>query len=395
MYISQGAPSQSAPGLQCRLCIAKGMKWQATLGYDLHNHGPESTCARSCMSRTQGRYIQMVSMRLAATDPKLGFLVCKTIDGMPRVNATPQLISARVSRFLGGRPQQCYGPLESADALLAALQERSVLKSAWIPQYALDGYLLNVEVFESAHHAALGVITEPKPGEKFLGPHCVYVDGCSDDGKVLKFWNSWGSSWGRGGHGEMSMDYVRSHYQESWRHWSARWGPHPCKPAMSTLLTNLKELKRVWLIENWRFRYPISGCRQGDSWYLECFVTESRGDGYEMQGLEIRNGFGLRLGWAFLCHDSDRRVSEIRELFVMPAFRHQGVGSLLEGISAEQAAEYGSREVHLVMNNGDSVLGPPRRTAREFGSRRGYSWRWRDVPRLRAVAIGVKSLPAP
>jgi GNAT superfamily N-acetyltransferase len=337
----------------------------------------------------------MVSMRLAAKDPKLGFLVAKEIDGMPKVNATSQLISARVGRFLRGRRQYCYGPLESADALLAALQQRAVLKSAGIPEYALAGYLLNLEVFESAHHAALGVITEPKPGEKSLGAHCVHVESCSQDGRVLHFWNSWGSSWGRGGRGEMSMDYVRAHYQESWRLWSARWGPHPSKPDMSTLMRNPKELRRVWLIENWRFRYPIPGCRPGDSWYLECFVTVSPNDGYEMQGLEVCNGFGLRLGWAFVCHDTDRQVSEIRELFVMPAFRHQGIGSFLEGISAEQAAEYGSREVHLVMNNGDSVLGPPRHTAREFGSRRGYSWRWRDVPRLRAVAIGVKSLPAP
>jgi GNAT superfamily N-acetyltransferase len=336
----------------------------------------------------------MVSMRLAAKDPKLGFLVAKEIDGMPKLNATSQLISARVGRFLWGRRQDCYGPLESADALLAALQQRAVLKSVGIPEYALAGYLLNLEVFESAHHAALGVITEPKPGEKSLGPHCVHVESCSQDGRVLHFWNSWGSSWGRRGRGEMNMDYARSHYQESWRLWSARWGPHPSKPDTSTLLSNPKELRRVWLIENWRFRYPIPGCRPGDSWYLECFVTVSP-DGYEMQGLEVRNGFGLRLGWAFVCHDTDRQVSEIRELFVMPAFRHQGIGSFLEGISAEQAAEYGSREAHLVMNNGDSVLGPPRRTAREFGSRRGYSWRWRDVPRLRAVAVGVKSLPAP
>jgi GNAT superfamily N-acetyltransferase len=344
------------------------------------------------MSRTQGRHLQAVSMKLAATDRKLGFLVCKAIDGMPKVNATPQLVAARVSRFLSGRPQQCYGPIESAGALLARVQERSILESAWIPKYALDHYLLIVDVFESAHNAPLGVISEPKPGERSLGPHCVYVTGCSDDGEVLTFWNSWGSSWGRGGNGEVSKDYVRSHYQESWTGWSAKWGPHPLKPDMSTLLANPKELRRVWLIENWRFRYRIPGCRQGDSWYLECFVTVSRGDGQEMQVIEIRNGFGLRLGWAFVCHDTDRRVSEIRELFVMPAFRHQGVGSCLEGVSAEQAEEYGSRDVHLVMNNSDSVVGPPRRTAREFGIRRGYSWRWREVPRLRAVAIGVKAL---
>ena len=76
----------------------------------------------------------------------------------------------------------------------------------------------------------------------------------------------------------------------------------------------------------------------------------------------------------------------------MPAFRHQGVGSVLEGISVDQAQEYESTDVHLVMNNADSVIGEPRRAARNFGANRGYSWRWRADPRLLSVAVGIKSV---
>jgi GNAT superfamily N-acetyltransferase len=150
----------------------------------------------------------------------------------------------------------------------------------------------------------------------------------------------------------------------------------------------------VWMLENGRSRRWVAGCRKGDSWFIEAFTTLSRADASQVHGYEMRNGLGLRMGWAFLAHDTDRRVSEVRELFVMPAFRQQGVGNYLEALCTAQARYNDSDEVHLVLNQSDAVVGPPRATARGFGTRRGYSWRWRNDPRLRSSAIGVKRLDA-
>jgi GNAT superfamily N-acetyltransferase len=96
------------------------------------------------------------------------------------------------------------------------------------------------------------------------------------------------------------------------------------------------------------------------------------------------------MGWAFMCASEEGRVSQIRELFVMPAFRKQGLGSYLEGIASQEASELGYEEIHIILNNCDTVLGPIRKTARDFATKRGYSWRWRQIPELGADGFAIK-----
>ncbi len=136
---------------------------------------------------------------------------------------------------------------------------------------------------------------------------------------------------------------------------------------------------------------PIKGCRAGDHWTLEQVETISRTDGSEMLVLQVRNGIGLRMGWAFVCSDPERGVSEVRELYVMPPFRKQGIGSFLEEriVAATQSA--GLEEVHVALTDADKVLNH-RAIARSFAARHGYTWRWRAIPRLRADAIAVKKI---
>lgn len=369
------------------------MQWNATLGYDLHNHAIDANCGPHCMSRERGRYLQHLSMRQAGRDSKRGFLVARSMDGMPTVNAAPMLLSLRLSRFLWGLRQNCYGPVQSVEALRDALIDTERLASIGVPPRARDGFLLGFEAFESAHRAPGGVITDPKAGEKSLGGHCVHVTGCSDDGESLRFWNNWGSGWGERGYGWISLSYLSRYYIESWCAWNARWGPSPYK---QDLLSGIEErdgrsLRRQWMIENWRFKDRFRSW-PGDAWRLESYMTISRSDRLELQVLEMRNGFGLQMGSAFIAHDEQRRISQIRELFVLPAMRDQGIGSVLEGIATEQAVAYGSTELQLLMNDCDSVVGPVRHRARRFGQRHGYSWRWRQVQELRAVAVGVKAI---
>lgn len=393
MYLHLSPTDAIEPSGLCGQCRAELMQWHATLGYDLHNHDINTACGINCMSRLQGRRLQIASMRSAGRDTKKGFLLAKSMDGMPTVNGTALLVTLRIYRFLNGLRQECYGPIPSAVALRDAVQRTDRLASIGVHPSARDGHFLCFEVFESARSAPRGIISEPLPGDRSLGGHCVHVTGCSDDGQLLQFWNNWGNGWGQHGYGWISLDYLSRYYLESWCVWQARWGPHPYKPDLLSDFDegDRKELRRRWMIENWRFRQSFGDCRPGDSWKLESFVTVSRSDGAELQVLEIRNGFGLQMGWTFVAHDEQRNLSQIRELFVMPAMRGQGIGSVLEGLAAEQATAYGSTEIQLLMNDCDSVVGPIRGKARRFGQNRGYTWLWRRLPELRSVAVGVKS----
>ena len=110
--------------------------------------------------------------------------------------------------------------------------------------------------------------------------------------------------------------------------------------------------------------------------------------------VDIQNGFGLRMGWMFLRHrlEGAGAVMEIPELFVWPTFRRMGIGRELEAIGQDIAGTWHCSQLHLMMNEADALVGPPRRAARNFGQALGYRWRWRDEVAPRRVATGVKRI---
>ena len=59
------------------------------------------------------------------------------------------------------------------------------------------------------------------------------------------------------------------------------------------------------------------------------------------------------MGWAFLCGIRDTTESVITELFVMPAFRSQGLGSVLEGVSSDIARSTESTRLTVLLHEAD------------------------------------------
>jgi GNAT superfamily N-acetyltransferase len=256
----------------------------------------------------------------------------------------------------------------------------------------VDHHMIIVSVFQSAYSAKNGVLSMPASDDSFVALHCVTVESYDESGHAFRFHNNWGSSWGDGGYGTMSLEYAQEYFHEGWIFRPARWGAIPAKRArISGLVADPRDLRRTWSIENPRFVGRLSGpgknhnsrwCSyEAMSAVLDCPVT----------CIEVKSGFGLRMGWAFVRHLDDG-VAEIPELFVWPAFRHAGIGAWLEAQCVAEAETKGFTEVNLILNETDSVVGPLRRQARCFASSRGYEMRWRSRVAPRAPATAVKHI---
>jgi GNAT superfamily N-acetyltransferase len=332
-------------------------------------------------------------MRKASFDRKDGFLLCKAIDGMPRVNATLPIWAFRGGRFLAQDRQSWYEPVRSVDELLVHLRLASTLENAGVPVRARPHVLLSLQLFEAAHRSTTGVIERPKAGERFLFGHVVCPERVSEDGCSVEFWNSWGPNWGHGGHGSVSIDYLNTYFVEAWSQWNACWGPSQWKEKYGDL-DDPGKLREVWMLQNPLLKQKLRGTQRGDTWYVETFCGYSPCDESGVEVVQIRNGYGLRMGWAFQCHIRESTVSEIRELFVMPAFRGQGVGGCLEGVLCEMAEAMGSTEIRAIFHEADGGVLANRGAGRRFLNARGYKMHWRNQTGPRAIGIAVKgSLP--
>lgn len=61
-----------------------------------------------------------------------------------------------------------------------------------------------------------GVVDMPKNKKKVRGGHAVCLSGFSDETKLIKFKNSWGTSWGKEGYGFISYEYFNAYCLDAW-----------------------------------------------------------------------------------------------------------------------------------------------------------------------------------
>lgn len=377
----------------CGQCRAEWLMFQARMGYDLHFHDYDAECTQSCLARQAGRRIQRDAMR--SIDSKGAFLLSKQFDGMPKVNGVPGIICMRGNHFwsrLSNR-QEFYEAVGTYGDMVRQQLIVSELERIGIPRRMRDHHLLAFEIFQSSAHAPKGVLQLPGSNDYSRGLHAVAVTGCSDDGSLIRFWNNWGSAWGDCGYGAVSTEYLESYFFEAWTIRDARWGPTPEKVERFPQQFN-REYRRIWEIENPRLRWKMVG--KGRTLSMGIYQSLSPRTDEPVECLELRNGFGLRMAWAFLKHEQlkSKPITEITELFVWPIFRRMKLGSMLEDWAIERAHEWGSTGMSLVMNADDAIVGPPspRTAARRFGTSLGYSWRWVNTISPRIAAVGDKSI---
>jgi hypothetical protein len=381
--------------LLCQQCWVEWLAWQARMGFDLHDHAVTAPCSSACFSARGGRRAQFIALQNAAVTSKVGFLIGKTIDGMPRLNGTTGLTCERVSYFFGGsfRRQGYYESVRSPVDLARNLEAVARLQAVGIPRHTVDNHLIIVKVFRSAYTAPGGILQRPTPNDPFVALHSVALEEYDPETRNFRFWNNWGSAWGERGYGTMSMEYADEFFHEGWIYRHARWGSTPAKHAKlaSYAVAEPARLRQLWSVENPRAVYRLPGLGRGHNAKWQWYETMSPTMDRAVACVEVRNGFGLRMGWAFVRKVSDS-FAEITELFVWPTFRRAHIASFLEGLCHAQSTAWGVRELHLIINETDTVVGPIRHAARHFAEARSYSPHWRTRTAPRSDLTYVKSL---
>jgi len=86
----------------------------------------------------------------------------------------------------------------------------------------------------------------PAEGEKWVGGHAICVVGYDDAKKWFKFKNSWGKTWGDGGYGYMSYDYMAEYLMDVWCAHDKLGGDKPTPPKWYDWIVNFFRVLFSW-----------------------------------------------------------------------------------------------------------------------------------------------------
>lgn len=388
--VAHGFPVAGAFPL-CETCFWETAVYEAhRQGFDVHTHHPLiRPCPPECLTTIGGRGIQIRLFEAHAADPNELYRVTKKWDGIRR-RGTFNLHGPRTRMFYDLRARQLfYEPITSFEKVREILTLRQVLASAYVPEWAAPHLTLGFRCFASAWTAPAGVLPLPGPGDHEIEHHAVALWDIEDDDTII-FRNSWGAAWGDRGYGRMTRAYFDANWIEAWAMRSAAIGLNPYTARRINAARTDAELRRAWMLPNPPAKKTQRGKYRGVR--LVNYSTVSYEGECLVDVVEAKNGYGLRLGWVYVFHlPGAPASSEIRELFVWPAFRRQGIGTLLEDVAASLARSRDSSSLRALLHEADGHVGV-RVAGRRFGQERGYTWRWRKVNRPRLVAVGEKAL---
>ena len=319
------------------------------------------------------------------------FALAKEIDGAPTVDGTFPLAGLRVSTFVEQWQRQLfYEPLDSYDRILSVLQLNNRLRDGYAPVWSLSQIMVAFHVFESIFADPQGRVPLPGPGEAARGAHAVTLtNGWEDSGEILEFDNSWGRDWGHNGRGFVSRAYLDRYLEEAWLLRDASVGPTAFNYRRLQNASHPRDLVRAWMLRNPRWQRRIR--HDGHGHQLVVYEMLSIVEERPVQVIEIRTGFGTRLGWVHLYHLGTERTAVIKELFVWPSFRRRGYGTLLESVASFNARSWGAKQLQILFHAMDAQT-TVRAAGRLFGEYAGYGWRWRKGSHPPVAAIGEKQL---
>jgi len=301
------------------------------------------------------------------------YRLAKTIDGYPGEGTFSLAVLRAISHFARYIRQPFYEPLSSYDELLEVTQMKWRLREANVPlqyHYSLE---IAVQLFESVYDAPHGAIQMPQDSEREQGEHALSEFlGWDDNGERLYFANTWGEEWGDNGRGSISRAYIDRYMTDAWVSRVACVGPTRFTwERIATADTN-EAFGKAWLIPNparvTRFRH------RGFGHCLLHYETISVHTRRYVSVIEIQNGNGLRIAWAFLFHTREadgRPTSILKEFYVWPDFRRRGYGSILEEVAVDVATQLRSAALQCYFHHIDAW--PDNRAIGEtFAARKGY-----------------------
>lgn len=106
--------------------------------------------------------------------------------------------------------QTCYAAAVSHKTLeyLSIAQETADMLDCLAQGFPFVFGVTVYESFESEQADATGIIPMPKQSESVLGGHALLAIGYNQATQRFRFRNSWGTSWGQAGYGEIPFAYL-------------------------------------------------------------------------------------------------------------------------------------------------------------------------------------------
>lgn len=205
----------------------------AELG-EVRDQGPRGTCLAFAATAVheQARRQRRGDLTVALGEEIL-YWACKQIDG----DQNPGTYPRSVGQALHDRGQSAaalwpYDPTRdetTADYLPPpGAQEPSEMRNASLHETArrLDAIraridaghavILGLELWAGFYTAPDGDLGSPSPLELIGDAHAVAVVGYDDDDEELLLRNSWGHTWGRGGHGRLPYEALATVARGAW-----------------------------------------------------------------------------------------------------------------------------------------------------------------------------------
>jgi GNAT superfamily N-acetyltransferase len=286
------------------------------------------------------------------TGPTAFYHACKAIDGYQGAG-TFNLIACRVYGFYFQTDRQpFYDSLSDFADVKAVSDTNYYLLEGDAREESLDHLVISFRVFDSTYSAPGGRLPMPLQDEKDTGVHDVAVIGWDDATDSIVFQNSWGRRWGEDGIGYISKQYFERYMNDVWLARRTHIGPIPAKWERLQAARSPREFVKIWELPNPRWRDRFRHKKHGHQWVIYETVSPT---GARAEVIEIRRGYGLRVGWAHVFHlrGDQRDTSVIKELFVWPAYRGNHYGTLLEWAATERACNWNSRRIELFLHDVD------------------------------------------
>jgi GNAT superfamily N-acetyltransferase len=316
---------------------------------------------------------------------------CKYLDGDPRAG-THQLACMRVITHHWLRERQAfYEPISTFDQIENAGLINHRLDNTYCNPRWFSHIGVSIQLYESAYSAPFGRLSLPQPGEKHCGGHCVALAGADPERGELYFINSWGVGWGDKGYGTLTREYVDTYLIDAWLARRTKYGPTIHTYGRIKNAETDEDFARAWMQEvpPWRGGYFR---HRGRRYYFQIHDTLSFAHEGFVEVVEIKNGCGQRLAWAHLHHLPGKpRTSVVKEFFVWPNCRREGLGTKLEAAVAFRAQAVNSEMLEIWVHEIDAWP-HVRAVARTFLKSSGYELIWRRFARPAVAFVGQKKI---
>jgi GNAT superfamily N-acetyltransferase len=296
-------------------------------------------------------------------------------SGYPELEWTFGIFIHRIAALGGATPAYFYEDISDFDTTRLLVRMSNVLLSQREPSYPTVG--LEFAYFDSAYRTVDGRLAcDDTP---FRGGHSVMAvdhDGLDE----IRFVNTW------------NPPHFERHVEAVFAAWSARGGPSTalrrCMERVATQrLPEQDRLVHCWPARNTFTTQQVSTHQQQFTmlhWRVYSMASNSLVDVVELRDENEA------VGRAHLFH-GDVGAATLRELFVRPERRREGIGSLLEGTLAEWARHSGYDSLQVWLREPDaraSVIDAPLVLA----GRLGYDWEDVEMRRPNIIKIASRRL---